>query len=217
MCPQVLVADDEPAICQAIGQALVPEGHECTIVHSAQSAADALERGGFDLVIADLRMPGNEELGLWRLTVGLGIPLLVITGYPTVETAVEALRMGVYDYLKKPFGVEDLLERTNRAIEHGRAQRAREQLEEAATKWTVQSAFGGTSEPEDLRTLYGLSPRELEVVLHLVHGMRVAQLSEHLSISEHTVRNHLKSIFRKCDVRSQGELIAKIRAMLRSG
>ncbi len=102
--PRILIADDEPLFLKTTGELLTKAGYECVCVADAQAALDALARERFDLVLSDLNMPGNLQLELLRegRTQWPEVPLIVITGVPSLPTAIESLRLGIADYLLKP-------------------------------------------------------------------------------------------------------------------
>jgi DNA-binding NtrC family response regulator len=109
--PRILIADDEPLYRKTTGELLTKAGYECVLVSDAHDALDLLSREPFDLILSDLNMPGNRNLELlhrgrerWP-----SIPLIVITGVPSLPTAIESVRLGIADYLLKPVKPDDLL------------------------------------------------------------------------------------------------------------
>lgn len=101
---RILVADDEPLYLRTTGELLRKAGYECECVPDAHAALEALSRESFDLVLSDLNMPGNLKLELLHQgrNAWPHIPLIVITGVPSIPTAIESLRLGITDYLLKP-------------------------------------------------------------------------------------------------------------------
>ena len=116
---RILIADDEPLYLRTTGELLRKAGYDCECVSDAQSAVKALQQSQFDLLLSDLKMPGNLSLELLRhgRTQWPDIPLIVITGVPSLPTAVESLRLGIFDYLIKPVKYEDLLTAVRRALQ----------------------------------------------------------------------------------------------------
>jgi DNA-binding NtrC family response regulator len=120
---RILVVDDEEGIREVVVDSLERiEG--CEVVEEADPllALDRVQAEPFDLLITDIRMPGMSGVELLRAAREHDpqLPVLLITGYPTVETAVEALRLGAVDYLTKPFLPEDLLARVRRTLDERR-------------------------------------------------------------------------------------------------
>ncbi len=107
---KILVADDDPQMQLAIQAGLSRSGYELTIVGDGKSAAELLERDGFDLVITDQRMPGmtGQELLAWIQRKELTTPVIMITAYGTITQAVEAMQQGAADFITKPFSAEEL-------------------------------------------------------------------------------------------------------------
>jgi DNA-binding NtrC family response regulator len=115
----LLVADDEAAIRESLSEVLRDEGYEVAEAADGLAAIAALQGRDFDLVIADLRMPGADGIEVLRRTRELAPQTLVIliTAYASLETAVEALRQGAHDYILKPLIVEDVLGKVGRLFE----------------------------------------------------------------------------------------------------
>lgn len=120
--PKILIADDEPLYLRTTAQLLGKAGYACTRASNGDAALEALAREPFDLILSDLNMPGNFKLELLRegRAHWPEIPLIVVTGAPTLPTAIESVRLGITDYLLKPVKYEDLLSSVRRAL----AQRA---------------------------------------------------------------------------------------------
>ncbi len=119
----VLLADDEAGIRKTLGRALREDGHEVTATSSAAEAERLLQERPFDAFVVDHRMPGKTGLELLRqLASAVGEAerpqVIMMTAHATVESAIEAMKLGAYDYLQKPFEVEELLVAVRRALEH---------------------------------------------------------------------------------------------------
>lgn len=121
---RILVADDEPLFLRTTAELLRKAGYECACATDGNAALQILAREPFDLIISDLNMPGNLKLELLRegRQQWPEIPLIVITGAPSLPTAIESIRLGIADYLLKPVKLDDLLSSVKRALSH----RARE-------------------------------------------------------------------------------------------
>ena len=107
---RVLVADDEPSIRYVLREALEEEGYEVTDVADGDAALEAMGREDFPLAFVDIRMPGCGGLEvLDRLrAIGAGTPVVIITAQNTFDNAVQAMKRGAFDYLVKPFGIEEV-------------------------------------------------------------------------------------------------------------
>jgi two-component system response regulator HydG len=110
MKPEILVVDDEPSHRRMIEAVLDAEGYEIKQADNGQAAIEAVEDRFYDLVIMDIRMPkvgGIEALKKIK-EISPGIPIILMTAYASVGTAVEALKSNAYDYLTKPLDIEEL-------------------------------------------------------------------------------------------------------------
>ncbi len=107
---RILVADDEQAITQGLSAILTDEGYDVTICGDGQKALDELKGGEYGVVLADLMMPRLDGLSLLKALQDKSIPTecIIITGQATVDSAVQAMREGAYDYVEKPLNAEKL-------------------------------------------------------------------------------------------------------------
>jgi DNA-binding NtrC family response regulator len=121
----ILLVDDEERILKTLGRALREEGHEVVATSRSLEAQRLLSERPFDLLVVDNRMPERSGLDLIR-DLAASTPeaerpqVLMMTAHATVESAIEAMKLGAFDYLQKPFDVEELLVVTRRALEHQR-------------------------------------------------------------------------------------------------
>ena len=128
---KVLIVDDEEIVCRSYLRSLA--GAHCN-VHLAGTGEEALHALGqqpFDLVFLDLRMPGMDGMDVLK-TIKQTWPdtqVVVITGYPSIETAKEAVRLGAYGYLAKPVGPSEVINAANDAV--------------MQKKWTLHTDRGG--------------------------------------------------------------------------
>src|SRR5262249_7926160 len=107
----ILIADDDVTLVESTADLLRREGYLCTCVTSAMAAAAALATEQFDLLIADIKMPGNSELEFIRALPELDreLPVILITGYPTLRSAIDSVHLRIAAYLVKPVELDDLL------------------------------------------------------------------------------------------------------------
>ena len=120
MSPTVLVADDEVGLRESVERALRREGFSVVQAEDGQAALDALRRGGVDLLLADLRMPGLDGLELLRAAKLLcpEVEVIVLSGHGTVEEAVQAMKEGAFDFLTKPLERAQLVRTVRQALDH---------------------------------------------------------------------------------------------------
>jgi two-component system response regulator HydG len=115
----ILIVDDEFSIRRTLAMLLSSEGHAALEAEGLEGAKAALERSAVDLVVTDLRLGEGNGIDLLSHLRGIGHPAesIVMTAYASIETAVEAMRLGAYDYLTKPINPDELLLRVNKVLE----------------------------------------------------------------------------------------------------
>ena len=118
---RILVADDEPGLREFVADALELDGHDIAKAPDGRAAAKLLDERGFDVVITDLKMPGMDGIALLK-KIRAELPeveVIVMTAHGTVDTAVEAMKLGAFEYLQKPLsGPDELRLLVQRAAEH---------------------------------------------------------------------------------------------------
>ncbi|HNR91764.1 MAG TPA: sigma-54 dependent transcriptional regulator [Dokdonella sp.] len=128
---RILVVDDEPDIRNLVKEILEEEGYAVTTAESAAAAREARRGQRPDLVLLDIWMPDLDGISLlreWSERGGLPCPVIMMSGHGTVETAVEATRLGAYDFVEKPISLAKLLLTIERALEASRLRRENEGL-----------------------------------------------------------------------------------------
>ncbi len=164
----ILLADDEPTFLEATKELLEDEGYDCQAVHNVNELSQALTQNEFDLLITDLNMPGNrvmETVGELRER-SKSLPVIVVTGYPSVPSAVKSVRLNVLEYMIKPIDFPRLLEAVREGIHHkhllASLTLAREESQQRAQELTALEAaanvFRLSSEEE---VLYSAKPSTL--------------------------------------------------------
>jgi PAS domain S-box-containing protein len=148
MNERILVVDDEPDIIQLCTRLLKSYGYEILSVDSGQKAIDYLEKQGFELVLADIRMPDVDGLDVLRVAKELDpdIAVVMITGYGTMENAIEALRAGAQGFVLKPFTSEELLNAVKEVL--SKRQLARENARLRALVPLLEMAQAAVSEAD---------------------------------------------------------------------
>ena len=118
-CGRILVVDDERSMRELLQIVLRREGHQVRLAEDGRAAVAELEREPVDVLISDIKMPGMTGVDVLREAkrVDPDIVGIMVTAYATTDTAVEALRLGAYDYLTKPFDVEELKAKVRNALE----------------------------------------------------------------------------------------------------
>ncbi len=125
MKSMILIVDDEPKMARAVATALQRSGHSTLTAASAAQALELMAEHGADVVVSDRRMPGMDGMELLRRLRARWpeLPVILITAYGEVRSAVEAMRQGAFDYITKPFDNDELRGQVERALELGRLRR----------------------------------------------------------------------------------------------
>jgi len=156
---RILVVDDEPAIRDVVVMLLEGQGYEITQAGSYADGCAALGRGTFDLVVSDLRLGDGTGLQLLEHLAATpdAPPAILMTSYSSVESAVEALRLGAVDYIIKPFDNDELIHSVQRAIRERRMRRENTLLKRTLRK--VQMRHGLVGESAGLKRVLDLMRR----------------------------------------------------------
>lgn len=187
--PFILVVDDEPDIRDSVKDILEDEGYGVSLAENGEAARVALRERRPDLILLDIWMPDIDGISLlkeWSEGDGLPCPVIIMSGHGTVETAVEATRLGAYDFLEKPLSLAKLLLTVERALETERLvlenvglrrhfrpimepvghsqvmQRLREQVKRVAQHdtWVLMSGEAGSGRETFARYLHAQSSRK---------------------------------------------------------
>jgi response regulator RpfG family c-di-GMP phosphodiesterase len=121
--PRILVVDDEPGIRKLISRIIETNGYRCDAAGTLADMRLLLGKNSYDIVLVDLQLPDGSGLSILdeQGVVPQGTIVLIITGQQNLEPAIQAIRRGTYDYIRKPFGVQEFGERLGRAVEEWRS------------------------------------------------------------------------------------------------
>src|SRR6187431_1125432 len=144
--PRVLVVDDEKFIRDIIADFLGMEGYIVRTAEDGVSATNELERARYDMIISDLKMPKMGGLELLKEVAKTHPDTLtvIMTGFGTVETAIDAMKRGAYDYILKPFKVEEIVHIVQRGLEKKRLTAENLRLREALSLYRVSEAIAAS-------------------------------------------------------------------------
>jgi two-component system nitrogen regulation response regulator GlnG len=163
---RILIVDDEASICWALREFLADLGHEVAIAASAEEGFKIADGGGVDAVVLDVRLPGMDGLtALARFRERVGpAPIIVITAFGNLETVVRAMEGGAFEYLVKPFGLDQVGAVLKRALEKGKPQ-SRSGLQ-AITPTGSEALIGASPAMQDLyKSIALVAPTDVPVLI----------------------------------------------------
>ena len=190
--PVVYVVDDDPSIRDALDSLIRSVGFRAQTFASAQDFLKSTRPDAPGCLVLDVRLPGLSGLDLQRelARVDIRIPIIFITGHGDIPMSVSAMKAGAVEFLTKPFRDQDLLDAIQAAVERDRASQV------------------GRAELAELRSRYrSLTPREREVMQHVVSGLLNKQIAGELGTSEVTVKLHRAQAMQKMRAASLADLV----------
>jgi DNA-binding NarL/FixJ family response regulator len=191
----ILLIDDEQILLVTIFHILQKQGY---VVNTASNGEEGLQKfkdSPSDLVITDLIMEGEGGIQLSRelKKINPATEIIILTGYPSATSAIDALRLGACDYLLKPCQTEELLKSVNLCL---RQQENRTSIERKASNLSR------------LMHKAGMTSREIEICHLIKDGKSNSEISSLLNISQNTIKNHVKQIHEKLQVSRRGQLVS---------
>ncbi len=147
--PKILVVDDELSITDILRPLFVREGYEVSVANTGMDALELLKRDCFDLMITDLKLPDTDGITLFVSAKEFQkhMPVIVMTAYTGVDTAVEAMKRGAYHYLTKPFKLDEMLLLANRALSYAMTFLENEVLKDSIDAHCHFGSLVGDSQP----------------------------------------------------------------------
>jgi two-component system, LuxR family, response regulator FixJ len=188
----VYAVDDQPSMLRMLAELLDSVGIRAVTFSSAEEFFDSYVPGPCECLVSDMRMPGMGGLEFQRELKERGhvLPVIFISGFAEVGSAVEAMRQGAFDYLEKPFSHNVFLEKVQRALDKSRA------IYEEARKVKTNEA-----------RLSLLTPTETRILKLLTTGKSSKEIADVMGISPRTVDNHRGRVMEKLHVHSAIELV----------
>jgi DNA-binding NtrC family response regulator len=165
---RVLIVDDEPGVRESLRMVL-KDGYETTAAASGKEALDALQASPFDVVLLDIVMPGMDGLQLLEEIRGRrsSIPVVMLTATKTVKTAVGAMKLGAFDYVTKPFDVDELRMILDRATQNAALVREVEELRtEVGKRYQLDNIVGRSAPMQEVfRTVLTVAPLKTTILI----------------------------------------------------
>ncbi|MEW6440577.1 MAG: sigma-54 dependent transcriptional regulator [bacterium] len=167
---RILIVDDERAVCSGCRLVLAEKGYAVDLCMTGREGIDAIRHGGYALALLDLKLPDLDGMDILRSAFRERpeLPVIIMTGYSTVQTAVEAMKLKACDYLVKPFSDDDLLFAVERALQKGRLVEANRTLREGyRDRYGFEKIVGRTPEMSGIyEQVEKVGPTDSTVVLY---------------------------------------------------
>ncbi len=196
----ILVVDDDRAIRESLNSLLSDKGYDVLTVEDGHQAIDAVRQREWDVAMVDLKMPGIDGLEVLREVTKMSpnTKVIIITGYATVESAVEAMKQGAVDYIAKPFTVDELLIRLEKTLENVRLLHEniylREQLNE---RYKFNNILGKSDVMQDIfRLIEKVAPTDSTILIRGESGTGKELIAR--AIHHHSLRRNEKFIAVDC-------------------
>lgn len=188
----VHIIDDDPSMLVYLSELVKTINYKSKTYHSASEFLENYSDDGIGCLILDLRLPGISGLELHQQLAGFNIdlPVIMISGFGDVSTAVKAIKAGVLDFLEKPFKNQDLLDLIHNAVSKHKIDRAKNNTQNKA-----------------LECINSLTKREKEVMELVVTGKLNKDIAKQLEISIKTVEVHRANVMEKMGVTSVADLV----------
>jgi putative two-component system response regulator len=144
MQDRILIVDDEDMICRVLVRRLSAEGYACTTAHNGKEALSCTYKNPFSLIISDINMPEMDGLELLKRvkTMNPSMMLIMVTAYPEIDMAVEAMRLGAYDFIIKPADLDLVVLSVKRALEKKRLEEELEAYHKNLEKLVEEKTAG---------------------------------------------------------------------------
>jgi FixJ family two-component response regulator len=192
MSATVFIIDDDISIRRSLSFLLSAYEYNVETYSSSEEFLERETHGGTGCIILDINLDGKSGMELQDELILLGshLPIIFITSFGNVHFSVETIRKGAINFLEKPFKDEELLNSVAEAIQL--SQKFKDELDKSKSAKNL---------------IDSLTPRETEILKHLITGLLNKQTAAELNITEHTVQLHKLSICRKLGVKSIPEMI----------
>lgn len=190
----ILLIDDEKILLATIAHDLKKHGYDVVTARNGEEGIQKFVQKPSHLVITDLIMEGVDGIQLSKTVkeINSSTKIIVLTGYPSATSAIEALKLGACDYLIKPCEKKELLKSVEKCM--------RPQND-------MRSITGHGKTFSQLLEKSGMTAREIEVCYLIKKGMTNAEIAEKLFVSLNTAKNHIKQIHKKLDVTNRAQLV----------
>jgi FixJ family two-component response regulator len=186
------IVDDDPSMLKYLSTLVATVNYKSKTYDDADDFLNIYKDDGFGCLILDFRLPGINGLELQQQLISnnIDLPVIMISGFGDVSTAVKAMKAGVLDFIEKPFKGQELLDRIHSAVNKHKADRKK-----------------NSSQNKTLERINSLTKREKEVMQLVVTGNANKEIAKQLGISIKTVEVHRANVMEKMAVKSVTDLV----------
>lgn len=186
------IIDDDPSMLEYLSALVKTINYKSKTYSNASDFLDAYTDDGLGCLVLDMRLPGMSGLELQQQLAGknIDLPVIMISGFGDISTAVKAMKAGVLDFLEKPFKGEELLDLIHNAVKKHKIDRTKNK-----------------NQNKTLKRINSLTKREKEVMVLVVSGMINKDIAKQLKISIKTVEVHRANVMDKMAVTSVADLV----------
>ena len=209
---RILVVDDEAVVRESLGGWFREEGYEVDVAESAREALEKLAAASWDVFLLDIRMPGTDGIELQRRIreVHPEAAVIIMTAYASIETAVEAMKQGAFDYVVKPFDPDDLEHTVRNAVERRRLVSENRQLRDKIDELNLLHEIVGTSDAvrRVLEQVAVVSASETSVLIRGESGTGKEVVAR--AIHANSARKYMPIVVVNCGALSEGVLESEL-------
>jgi DNA-binding NtrC family response regulator len=193
----ILVVDNEERMCKIIQAALEMANNTCEICFSGQSAIELLKNESFDLVITDLKMNDVDGIQVLKKAKEYKNPpeVILITAFASQQTAIEAMRLGAYDYLIKPFEMDELVLRVNRIMQHRQLENEFQKLKQESNVLQIPNIVGKSKKMREVyRLIDKVAEKDATVLIRGESGTGKELVAEAIHLKSDRAKNQFVTI-----------------------
>ena len=197
---KILIVDDDPQLRQSFERILQQEGYDVLTAPSAEAGIESVRANDPDLAVMDFRLPGMTGIEGFKeiQKINAKLPVIIMTAFGTTDTAIEATKLGAFDYIIKPFDIPDILELIKKGLEAGRFMRSKVRLDGAPETCPDGDAIIGRSKPmQDVYKAIGrVAPTDATVLIRGESGTGKELAAR--AIYQHSLRNERPFLIINC-------------------
>lgn len=195
----ILIVDDDHHLRQSFDKLLTQDGHTVRTASSGEAALPLVRSDEFDLIIMDVRLPGMDGLRTFKAIREIEplLPVIIMTAFGTTETAIEATKMGAFDYILKPFSIPEMLSLIEKAVEAGRFMRSRVELDPVPETGSGEAIIGRSRAMQEVYKAIGrVASTDATVLIRGESGTGKELVAR--ALYQHSARSHKPFLVINC-------------------